>query len=184
MATAVAEKYVRLSSTMNEKLKRRWAACEAMSMGRGGVSAVARSTGISRTTIRKGVHEIEQEYPGLAAELGGRIRRSGGGRRSLVESDRNLQSDLKKLVEPATRGEPTSPLLWPSKSTRKLARELQKLGHDVSYRTVARMLHHLEYRRQANRKTREGKQPPDRDAPFERGPSACCAEPTSQISHL
>ena len=167
MASVVAEKYVRLSSMMNEKLKRRWAACEAMSLGRGGISAVAQATGISRTTIRKGIQEIEQEYPELSEEVGSRIRRPGGGRRSLTEGDRNLQSDLKKLVEPATRGSPTSPLLWTSKSTRKLAKELQQLGHEVSYRTVARMLHDLGYSLQANRKTREGKQHPDRNAQFE-----------------
>ena len=166
MAAVVAEKYDRLSSMMNEKLRRRWAACEAMSMGRGGISAVADATGISRTTIRKGIREIEQEYPGLVDDLSNRIRRRGGGRRALTESDRSLQSDLKKLVEPATRGEPTTALLWTSKSTRKLAKELQHLGHEVSYRTVARMLHDLGYSLQANRKTREGKQHPDRDAQF------------------
>jgi transposase len=166
MAANVAEKYGNLSSMMNEKLKRRWAACEAMSQGRGGISAVAHATGISRTTIRKGIREIEQEYPGLADDLDNRIRRPGGGRRALTESDRSLQSDLKKLVEPATRGEPTTALLWTSKSTRKLAKELQHLGHEVSYRTVARMLHDLGYSLQANRKTREGKQHPDRDAQF------------------
>ncbi len=109
---------------MNEKLERRWAACEALSMGRGGISEVARSTGISRATLRKGMREIDQEYPGLAGELDGRIRQSGGGRHSLAESDRSLESDLKKLLEPATRGSPSSPLLWTSKSTRKLATEV------------------------------------------------------------
>lgn len=166
MAAVVAEKYDRLSSMMNERLRRRWAACEAMSMGRGGISAVADATGISRTTIRKGIREIEQEYPGLADDLNKRIRRPGGGRRALTESDRSLQADLKKLVEPATRGEPTTALLWTSKSTRKLAKELQHLKHKVSYRTVARMLRDLGYSLQANRKTREGKQHPDRDAQF------------------
>jgi transposase len=167
MAATVADKYGKLSSMMNEKLKRRWAACEAMSIGRGGISAVARATGISRTTIRKGICEIEQEYPGLTGELRNRIRRPGGGRRSLTESDPNLQSDLKELVEATTRGEPTNALLWTSKSTRKLAKELQQIGHEVSYRTVARMLHDLGYSLQGNRKTREGKQHPDRDAQFQ-----------------
>lgn len=167
MAASVAEKYGNLSSMMNEKLRRRWAACEAMSMGRGGISEVARATGISRTTIRKGIYEIEQEYPGLAKDLSNRIRHPGGGRRSLTESDLNLQSELKRLVEPTTRGEPTTALLWTSKSTRNLAKELQQLGHEVSYRTVARMLHDLGYSLQANRKTREGKQHPDRDAQFQ-----------------
>lgn len=168
MAAIVADKFDRLSSMMNEKLKRRWAACEAIAMGRGGISAVAQATGISRTTIRKGIREIEQEYPQLAENVSEqRIRRPGGGRPRLSESDPALQAHLKRLVEPATRGEPTSPLLWTSKSTRKLAKELQKLGHQVSYRTVARMLGNSGYSLQANRKTREGKQHPDRDAQFQ-----------------
>lgn len=153
---------------MSEKLKRRWAACEAMALGRGGISAVSEATGMSRTTIRKGIDEINTEYPELSESISsGRCREPGGGRRSLVEKDPSLRTDLEKLVQPATRGEPTSPLLWTSKSTRKLANELQKQGHEVSYRTVARMLGDLGYSLQANRKTREGKQHPDRDAQFE-----------------
>jgi transposase len=168
MAATVAEKFDRLSSMMNEKLKRRWAACEAMAMGRGGISVVSRATGISRTTIRKGIREIQEGYPQLADDVSPeRIRRPGGGRPRLSEVDPALQGDLEKLVAPATRGEPTSSLLWTSKSTRRLAKELQKLGHEVSYRTVARMLDELGYSLQANRKTREGKQHPDRDAQFE-----------------
>jgi len=168
MAPVVAEKFSRLQSMMNEKLKRRWAACEAMAIGRGGISVVSRATGISRATIHKGVQEIEEGFPDLADEImGGRIRRPGGGRRRLAEHDAALESDLQKLVEPATRGEPTSPLLWTSKSTRKLAKELQKQGHDITYRTVARMLRELGFSLQANRKTREGTQHPDRDAQFQ-----------------
>jgi len=168
MATKVAEKFEKLSCMMNEKLKRRWAACEALSLGRGGISAVAEATGISRTTIRKGIREVEEQYGELAADITGhRIRQPGGGRRTIEENDPTLLSDLKKLVDPATRGEPMSPLLWTSKSTRKLAGELQKRGHDVSYRTVARMLHDMGYSLQANRKKREGKQHPDRDAQFQ-----------------
>lgn len=168
MAPIVAEKFRRLQSMMDEKLKRRWAACEAMAIGRGGISVVSRATGISRATIRKGIREIQGGFPDLADEImAGRIRRPGGGRRRLVEHDAALESDLRKLLEPATRGEPTSPLLWTSKSTRNLAEELQKLGHEISYRTVARMLGELGFSLQANRKTREGKQHPDRDAQFQ-----------------
>lgn len=168
MATTVAEKFKSLSSMMNEKLRRRWAACEALALGRGGISAVARATGISRTTIRKGIGEIEEHYPALAENFSAqRIRRPGAGRRPVEADDPTLLSDLKRLVDPATRGEPTSPLLWTSKSTQKLSEELKGMGHQVSARTAARMLHDLGYSLQANRKTREGKQHPDRDAQFQ-----------------
>jgi transposase len=168
MAAVVAEKFEKLSSMMNEKLKRRWAACEALALGRGGLSAVAAATGMSRITIRRGIREVEQHYPDLASRIAGeRIRIAGAGRRPITVQDPTIELDLKLLIDPATRGEPTSPLLWTSKSTRKLARELQQRGHQVSYRTVARMLQNLGYSLQANRKTREGKQHPDRDAQFE-----------------
>ena len=168
MVASVADKFCQLSSMMNEKLKRRWAACEAMALGRGGISAVARATAMSRTTIRKAVAEIEQRYPHLAETINaGRIRSAGGGRRPLDETVVSLRADLEGLLESATRGASTSALQWTAKSTRHLARELGELGHNVSYRTVARMLHQMGYSLQANRKTREGKQHPDRNAQFE-----------------
>jgi Rhodopirellula transposase DDE domain len=168
MAYLVADKFQRLGSMMNEKLKRHWAACEALSMGRGGIAAVALASGMSRTTIRKGIREIQQLYPDLAAPAASqRTRRAGGGRRSLTEHDPTLQADLKRLVDPVTRGEPNSALLWTSKSTRTLAKELGRLGHAVSYRTVARLLFDLGFSLQANRKTREGSHHPDRDAQFQ-----------------
>ena len=168
MAADVTVKFHKLSSMMNEKLKRRWAACEAIALGRGGISAVSEATGMSRATIRKGVDEVTNAYPELASQIAAvRIRQPGGGRPALTALDATLVADLKRLIEPATRGEPTSPLLWTSKSTRKLAKELQQQGHEVSYRTVARLLQDLGYSLQANRKTREGKQHPDRDAQFE-----------------
>ncbi len=123
---------------------------------------------MSPTTIRKGIREVLEQFPGLAeAAVGGRVRRPGGGRRPLAQRDPTLEEDLKRLVDPATRGDPNSPLLWTSQSTRKLAAELQRLGHRVSYRTVARLLKKLGYSLQANRKTREGSQHPDRDAQFQ-----------------
>lgn len=168
METTVAEKFDKLSSMMNEKLRRRWAGCEALALGRGGISAVAVATGLSRTTIRKGIQEVRQHYPELAESIHvERVRQPGAGRPPVEETDPTLLSDLKQLVDPATRGEPTSPLLWTSKSTRSLAEELTKLGHQVSARTVARLLHEMDYSLQANRKTREGKQHPDRDAQFQ-----------------
>ena len=168
MVGIVAGKFDRLRGVMNEKLKRRWAACEAMAIGRGGISAVSEATGMSRTTIRKGIREIEQEYPEIAEETGsGRVRQPGGGRHRLTEQDPTLEEDLVKLVDPATRGDPMSPLLWTSKSTRNLAKELQQLGHRVSHQTVARLLADIGYSLQANSRVREGKQHPDRDAQFQ-----------------
>lgn len=168
MASVVAKKFRKLSSMMNEKLKRRWAACEAIALGRGGLSAVAEATGMSRTTIRKGIREVEQDFGALASRVAEeRVRQPGAGRPQRTAEDPGLVLALRRLIEPATRGEPTSPLLWTSKSTRKLAEQLEHQGHQVSYRTVARLLQQLGYSLQANRKTREGKQHPDRDAQFE-----------------
>lgn len=168
MVANVSGKFEKLRKVMDEKLKRRWAACEALAMGGGGISAVSEAIGMSRTTIRKGIREIEQEHPELAEEVSHkRIRRPGGGRQRLTAHDPTLQDDLAKLVDPATRGDPMCPLLWTSKSTRNLAKELQQLGHKVSYRTVARMLEDIGFSLQANSRTREGKQHPDRDAQFQ-----------------
>ncbi len=163
----VQEKYERLSQMMNERLKRRWAACEALAIGRGGVSAVSEATRMSRTTIRKGIREIQEEFPDLADDVvSQRCRCEGGGRRPLHKTDNSLLGDLEKLVEPATRGDPSSPLLWTSKSTRKLAAELARMGHQVSHMTISRLLKQLGYSLQANRKMREGADHPDRDAQF------------------
>jgi len=125
---------------------------------------------MSPNTIRRGIREIEEEYPELAESVSHRnerVRRPGGGRHRLAEHDPTLQETLEKLVDPATRGDPMCPLLWTSKSTRHLAKELQQLGHQVSYRTVARMLGDIGFSLQANSRTREGKQHPDRDAQFQ-----------------
>ncbi len=168
MIAVIKEKYKRLSGEMNEKLRRRWAACEAIAIGRGGISEVARATGMSRTTIRNGIREIKEELPELALELSqGRVRRPGGGRKPAAEVDDKLLRDLQKTVEASTRGDPRSPLMWTSKSTRRLASELRKMGHEVSHVTVGKLLKELGYSLQANRKTREGKQHPDRNAQFE-----------------
>jgi len=128
----VQEKFHRLSQEMDEKLKRHWAACEALAIGRGGISTVSKATGLSRNTIRRGIREIQVEMPQLMEEIEQRVRRPGGGRRRLSEQDPSLQRDLEELLQSDTRGEPSSPLLWTSKSTRKLAEELQKEGHELS----------------------------------------------------
>jgi hypothetical protein len=165
---AVHLKYERLRPLMTERLRRQWAACEALALGRGGMATVAEATGMSRTTIWTGIKEVRQRSAHPAADLPPeRIRQVGGGRHSLREHDPALVQDLLALVEPSTRGDPMSPLCWTCKSTRTLAAELQRGGHQVSERTVAALLYDLDYSLQANRKTREGARHPDRNAQFE-----------------
>jgi transposase len=166
MLALVQMKYDNLSSMMNERLKRHWAACEALALGYGGVSEVARATGLSRSTIRKGIAEVQGTMPELVGEIEGRIRRPGGGRRALTSSDTTLRRDLEALVAESTRGDPVSPLLWTCLSTRTLAESLCRRGHAVSHMTVDRLLHDLGYSLRSNRKLNEGKQSPDRDAQF------------------
>ena len=167
MVSAVVKmKYDRLGSMMDERLTRHWAACEALALGYGGVSAGARATGLSRSTIRKGIAEVQEEMPHLTREIGNRIRRPGGGRRRLAATDASLSSDLEDLISESTRGDPMSPLLWTCKSTRVLAAELERRGHAVSHMTVDRLLHEMNYGLRGNRKIEEGKQSQDRDAQF------------------
>lgn len=166
MVATVRSKFQMLDEWMDEKLRRHWAACEALALGRGGISAVSKATGLSRNTIRRGIREVQSGLPQLAEEIEQRTRRPGGGRRRLVEKDSTLQRDLLALLEENTRGDPRSPLQWTCKSTRALTDELTKMGHQASRMTVDRMLQELGYNLQANRKIQEGKQHPDRDAQF------------------
>ncbi|MCA1678920.1 MAG: ISAzo13 family transposase [Actinobacteria bacterium] len=160
--TAIGERFRALAGELDERRRRLWAAAEARSCGRGGIAAVARATGISEATIRKGLRELEA---GERLEPG-RVRRRGGGRKRLVEKDPTLLGDLERLVDSDSRGDPEQPLRWTAKSVRTLAEGLRKLGHQVSFRTVARLLRGLGYSLQANAKTREGRQHPDRDQQF------------------
>jgi len=160
---AVGERYRALAGELDERRRRLWAAAEARSHGRGGIAAVARATGIAENTIRAGLAELEC---GHALEPG-RVRRRGGGRRPLAETDPTLVSDLERLVDADSRGDPEQPLRWTAKSVRKLADALRALGHRVSHETVARLLRGLGYSLQANAKVREGRQHPDRDAQFD-----------------
>jgi hypothetical protein len=165
---AVRRKFELLRPLMNERMRRHWAACEAQSLPRGGITLVAQATGLSRTTIWAGLRELRHPEAAPADDLPAeRSRRAGAGRPFLEEADPTLVKDLEALVEATTRGDPQSPLRWTCKSTRNLARELNRQGHRVSYRTVAALLHDLDYSLQANRKTREGSSHPDRDAQFE-----------------
>jgi len=165
---AVRRKFELLRPLMNERLRRHWAASEALTLPRGGVTLVAQATGLSRTTIWAGLRELRHPDEVPAEDLPPRrMRHAGAGRPLLQETDPTLVRDLEALVEATTRGDPQSPLRWTCKSTRNLAEELQRQGHAVSYRTVAALLHDLDYSLQANRKTREGSSHPDRDAQFE-----------------
>lgn len=163
----IREKYNALRTILDERTRRLWAAAEARSLPYGGISAVASVTGISRTTVISGIKELNKP-PTLDIPAGGvRIRRPGGGRKSLTDKDVALEHDLESLVEPLTRGDPESPLRWTCKSTRKLAEELNRHGHRIGDRKVADLLHGLHYSLQANAKTREGSSHPDRNAQFE-----------------
>ena len=159
---AIGERFRALAGELDERRRRLWAAAEARSAGRGGIAAVARATGISEATIRKGLRELEA---GERLEAG-RVRRPGGGRKRLVDKDPTLLRDLERLVDGDSRGDPERPLRWTAKSVRKLAAALREQGHRVSFRTVARLLRALGYSLQANAKTREGRQHPDRDRQF------------------
>jgi transposase len=156
------KKYRGLKSELTERSRRLWAATEAQALGHGGIGLVERATGISRSTIQRGLRELEA---GATLEPD-RTRRPGGGRKSALEKDPRLLEDLDALVEPTASGDPDSPLRWTARSVRALATELQHMGHDVSYHLVGDLLHLLDYSLQANRKTREGPQHPDRDAQF------------------
>lgn len=159
-------KYRALRLEMDERMRRQWAAAEARDLGWGGVTAVARATGLSRTTITAGLRDLALSSRQRAAEAD-RVRRPGGGRPPLVVSDPELLATLEGLIEPATRGDPESALRWTCKSTRRLADELTHRRHPVGPRTVASLLRQAGYSLQANRKTREGAGHPDRNTQFE-----------------
>ena len=160
---AVRCRFELLTPYLDEKTRRLMVAAEAQSIGFGGISIVARATGVTRDTIRRGVEELQD----TVRPQTGRIRRSGGGRKRTVDTDPTLKADLEKLINPAERGDPESPLRWTSKSVRHLAQELKRMGHQASHRMVAELLHDLGYSLQGNRKTLEGSSNPDRDAQFE-----------------
>jgi hypothetical protein len=163
--TAIGERYRLLNDggVLDERRRRLWAAAEACSHGRGGIAAVARATGLNEETVRRGVREL-QSGEVIAA---GRVRRVGAGNRSVSETHPGVEQALQALVDPVTRGDPESPLRWTSKSAAKLAVALAERGFVISDRTVLRILKRLGYSLQANNKTREGAQHPDRDAQFE-----------------
>ena len=160
----IQRRYQALVAVMDERARRLVLAAEALAIGRGGQTAVARATGVAPQTIRRGMHELGQPEQPVAT---GRVRRAGGGRKRTVVHDPSLRDDLERLVEPTARGDPESPLRWTCKSVRKLAEELRRQGHQTSPRMVWELLHSLGYSLQGNRKTLEGSAHPDRNAQFE-----------------
>ena len=159
----IAERWRLFGPECDERRRRLWAAAEARAHGPDGVRLVVAATGISQATIYRGLDELETDErldPG-------QIRRPGGGRRALTEQDETLEGDLQQLVDPATRGDPESLLVWTSKSLANLAGALHEMGHQISDQTVGKLLRGLGFRLQANRKTREGTDHPDRDRQFE-----------------
>ena len=161
----IRRKYQVVAIELDERRRRQWAAAEARDAGWGGVTLVARATGLSRPTITAGLSELQLPVAQRAAAAQ-RIRRPGGGRHAVTATDPALLTALLALIEPATRGDPESPLRWTCKSTAKLAEELTQHDHPVSDRTVAMLLKDAGYSLQANRKTREGTGHPDRNAQF------------------
>jgi DDE family transposase len=164
----VQQKFALLFPLMTERLRRHWAASEAQSLGRGGVTLVSQATGLSRTTITSGLRELRQRAARPQDELSPeRVRTPGAGRHFVEDNDPKLLAALQTLIEPTTRGDPQSPLRWTCLSTRNLADALRSQGHSVSHQTVAALLNDLDYSLQANRKVKEGQDHPDRNAQFE-----------------
>jgi transposase len=159
----IRAKYTALAADLDERARRRWGAAEARSLGWGGIEAVSAATGLSDRTIRNGIRELDDPHAPLPSQQ----RRSGAGRKTRELEQPELLEALERLVESGTRGDPMSPLRWTCKSTRTLATELTRQGFSVSCNTVGRLLRACGYSLQANHKTIEGKQHPDRDAQFQ-----------------
>lgn len=159
-------RFNKLAWTLDERMRRLFAAAEASALGRGGITKVAQATGVSRRAIHVGLRELS-DLKEPVENPPKRIRKEGAGRKSVIQTDVGLMSALEKLVEPMTRGDPESPLRWTCKSLRTLAGELAANGHPVSYPVVGDLLRELGYSLQANRKVLEGADHPDRNAQFE-----------------
>lgn len=160
----IRAKYIQLKNILGEKQKRLWAASEAGLLGHGGINLVQRATGLSRQTIHTGMKELKEE---ISPEEALRIRRLGGGRKSVEDLDPEFTEQLRKLIEDSTRGDPMRSLLWTNKSTSNLAAELTAIGYPISDRTVARLLNQLGYSLQSNQKALEGTRSEERNAQFE-----------------
>lgn len=164
----IREQFFRLRDSLDERGRREWAASEAMALGYGGITTVYEATGIVPSTIGKGIRELRtREQSGDEPEDERRVRARGGGRKKKEAVQPELLVDLESLIEPGARGDPESPLRWTCKSLRRLAIELGDKGYEIGFSTVGRLLKKLGYSLQANRKTTEGNQHPDRNAQFE-----------------
>ena len=159
----MAARLAKLLPRLNERDRRLALATEARSWGYGGIAAVHEATGASKTTIRRGITELESDAGAAPPD---RVRAAGGGRKKAEVANPELLNCLDSLIEPGTRGDPESPLRWTTKSTRNLARELTAMGHTISHSVVANILRSTGFSLQGNRKTLEGTQHPDRDAQF------------------
>ena len=137
----IKKRFSQLDGWLDERMRRLWAASESAAHGRGGISLVARASGISRRAIAVGLEELKNKAEDLPGSTRPRIRKKGGGRKRTTAKDSDLLRDLEKLLEPVTRGDPQSPLQWTSKSVRNLADELRAQGHKVSHVLVAELLH-------------------------------------------
>jgi hypothetical protein len=155
-------RYARMVPFLDERGRRLFVAGEALSLGHGGVTAAAAATGMARSTINRGMADLKAGRD----DLGGAVRRPGGGRKRAVETQPGLLAALEALIEDAIRGDPEAPLRWVSRSQRNIAEALRRQGFEVSQKLVGRLLRALEYSCQANRKTREGSSHPDRNAQF------------------
>jgi transposase len=162
LEAAIVEKYAAIAPVLDERSRRLWAATESRAIGYGGDALVSAATGLARETIRNGRREIEK-----GVDVSARVRRAGAGRPGIEQAQPGIKGALEQLVDPLTRGDPTSPLRWTCKSKAKLAAALSKSGWTVSATTVGRLLHELGYSLQSVRKTREGASHPDRNAQFE-----------------
>src|SRR5450432_3650324 len=160
--SAIRDRFTAVDQDLSERSRRLVAAAEAKTAGYGGIAAVSRATGVARSTIGRGLKDLAD--PG---SLSGEVRRPGGGSPTLTEKDPSLLEDIRRLLEPATMGDPMRPLMWVSKSHAKLAAALRAMGHKIAARSIPKLLGLLKYRRQVNRKTLEGSHNPDRNAQFE-----------------
>jgi hypothetical protein len=161
---SIRYRYKALFAHLDEKGRRQFAAVEARTAGHGGIKLVSEITGIARSTIGRGIAELEGKAAPVEA---GRVRRCGGGRKPETQKQQGLLQALESLVEPARRGDPEKPFVWVSKSYRHLSQGLKALGFSASHQLVKRLLKQLGYTLQANAKTREGSSHPDRNAQFE-----------------
>lgn len=163
----IRQRFLSVEAVLDERLRRLLAAAEAKALGYGGISLVARATGVSRRAITVGLAELQEEIAEAEQSGSSRVRRPGGGRKKKTATDTSLKSDLESLIEPVTRGDPQSPLRWTCKSLRRLVEELKSRGHQVGYTVIEELLEEMGYSLQANQKSNEGASHPDRNAQFE-----------------